>query len=591
MCGIIGINEENEQLIAESAGLFRYRGPNAFGIFTDKEVTLGHNRLSIIDLNPRSNQPMWDEAKKVAIVFNGEIYNFKELREKLSGKYYFYTGSDTEVILCAYREYGEDTGTHLRGMYAFAVYDTNKKQIYLFRDHAGIKPLYYVHRDGLFAFSSELKGLTHIMKEKYGETSLSLNPESVDLYKVLGYIPSPHTLYKDIWKLERSSFLVFDIMSKSIKKIASFNPQIEEVRDFKDFANTIEQTILGHLISDVPIGVFFSGGTDSSLIASVLHKHGIDLETFSIRMAGKKEDKKYFQAIAERFSLKSQVFDFGVKEFDEIYYEVMKKIDEPLSDSSLFSTYYLSKRAARFVKVVLSGEGGDEYFYGYPRSKILFNFNLGKCDYHITMLDRLYFSTPTFFGKNRFFEKLFQAAGQPVSYYLINMSPARDLATLAGWKRTKEEFNRKGVLPMEFDTVFYLENDPLRKIDLATSYNSIEGRVPLLDANIVFNAPYFADAHLEGGVLKASLKKILAGYLPAELVYRGKSGFGMDMRSYFYKSQHLKLDLHRAIKFLLERGIVDMKWKEDNINRAIEKYPNFCFSLISLFYAIRNNEK
>ena len=589
MCGIIGINEKNKPLITESAELFRYRGPDAFGIFADAQVTLGHNRLSIIDLDARSNQPMWDEAGEMAVVFNGEIYNFKELKEKLSGKYHFCTASDTEILLYAYREYGEDMGRYLRGMYAFAIYDKNRKRIYLSRDHLGIKPLYYTHRDGMFAFSSEIKGIIHILKEKYGD--VLLNQEGVDMYKVLGYIPSPATLYKDVWKFERSSFLVFDLENRRIEKIASFMPKVEEIRDVKDLADTVEQSILKHLISDVPVGVFFSGGTDSSLIAAVLHKHGVDLETFSIRMARKKEDEKYFQAITGHLSLRSQVFDFGAKEFDEIYHEVMEKIDEPLSDNSLFPTYYLSKQAARSVKVVLSGEGGDEYFYGYPRSKILFSFSSEKCDYCITMLDRLYFATPSFFWKNRLFEKLFQAARQPISYYLVHMSPARDLATLAEWERVKEEFRKKGVSPMEFDKIFYLENDLLRKTDLATSYNSIEGRVPLLDANIVLNAPYFAGAHLKGGVLKSLLKKILTNYLPLELVYRGKSGFGMDMRSYFHKSKYLKADLHRALKFLSERGSVDMKRKEDDIDRVIEKYPNFCFSLVSLFYVMRNNEK
>lgn len=588
MCGIIGINEKNESLVAESAKLFQYRGPDAFGLFSDEYITLGHNRLSIIDTATRSNQPMWDELGGVAVVFNGEIYNFKNLREKLSKKYNFRTTSDTEVLLYLYLEYGENMATYLDGMYAFAIYDKNKKQIYLFRDHAGIKPLYYIHRDGYFAFSSEIKGLTHILREKYGEASLS--QEGIDMYKVLGYIPAPFTLYKDIWKLEHSSFLVFDLENKKIEKTAIFRPVVKEVRDIEEFEETIEQSILGSLIADVPVGVFFSGGTDSSLIVAVLHKHNIDLETFSIRMAEKEEDKKYFQAIVKHLSIKSQAFDFGVKEFDEIYHDVMNKIDEPLADSSLFPTYYLSKQAARKVKVVLSGEGGDEYFYGYPRSKILANFNTKKCDFRITLLDRLYFITPSFFGKNRFFEILFQKVGQPVSYYLVHMSPARDLATVKEWERIKEEFQKKNVPPMEFDPIFYLENDPLRKTDLATSYNSIEGRVPLLGASIILNAPYFASTHLKGGVLKSSLKKILEKYLPPQLVYRGKSGFGMDMRIYFRTSKYLKNDLYDALKFLSDRNVSDIKWKEQDVERAIEKYPNFCLSLVSLFYVMKNNE-
>lgn len=587
MCGIIGINEKNESLVSETAKLFRYRGPDAFGIYSDEDVTLGHNRLSVIDLDVRSSQPMWDEAGEVAVVFNGEIFNFKELKEELSYKYNFRTTSDTEVLLYLYREHGENMGTHLDGMYAFAIYDKKNRRVYLFRDHAGIKPLYYTHSDGLFAFSSEIKGLTHILKEKYGEAALS--QDGISMYKVLGYIPSPTTLYKDILKLERSTFLVFDLENKEIEKIVAFIPLVKEVRDDKKLSETIEQSILDSIVSDVPVGVFFSGGTDSSLIASVLHKHNIDLETFSVRMEGKGEDEKFFQAIVKHLSLKSQVFDFGIKEFDEIYYEVMNNVDEPLSDSSLFPTYYISKQAARSVKVVLSGEGGDEFFYGYPRSKILASFNQNKRDYGITALDRLYFITPSFFGKNRFFENLFRVVGQPISYYMIHMSPARDLTTLDEWERTKNEFKKKNVSPMEFDQVFYLENGPLRKTDLVTSYNSIEGRVPLLAPNIVLNAPYFSNAHLEGGVLKAVLKKILSAYLPVDLVYRGKSGFGMDMRLYFRESKYLKNDFREALVFLSKIGVVDMKWNERDADRAIEKYPNFCFSIVSLYYAVKNS--
>lgn len=586
MCGIIGINEKNEPLVAESAGLFRYRGPDAFGIFSDENITLGHNRLSVVDLDHRSNQPMWDEAREIAVVFNGEIYNFKELKEKLSAKYNFRTSSDTEVLLYLFREYGEEMGRYLNGMYAFAIYDKNKKLIYLFRDHLGIKPLYYAYYDGVFVFSSEMKGITHILKEK--NIKLPLNQEGIDMYKVFGYVPSPNTLYKNIWKLEKSSFLVFDLEKKQIEKIVFFKPKIKEIRAVKEFENAIEKAIINHLISDVPVGVFFSGGTDSSLIASILHSRGVDLETFSVRMAGKNEDEKYFKKIANHLSLKSKVFDFGVKEFDEIYCEIMNNLDEPLSDNSIFPTYFLSKQASRSVKVVLSGEGGDEYFYGYPRSKTLFRLNSKARDFNITMLDRFYFATPSFFGKNYFFEKIFKMAGRPISYYLIHMSPSRDLATLKEWKRAKEEFQRKNASSMEFDTVFYLENDLLRKTDFSTSCNSIEGRVPLLDSNIILNAPNFSGLHLAGGALKSLLKKFLSNHIPYELVYRGKSGFGMDMRQYFHKSKYLKEDLLKAVKFLTEQRIIDMKWKKINIDRVIDKYPNFCFALVSLFYSIKN---
>jgi asparagine synthase (glutamine-hydrolysing) len=162
MCGIIGINWKDEESVRYALGLFKYRGPDASGVFCDEEITLGHNRLSIIDVDARANQPMWDEAGEIAIVFNGEIYNFKELQKELSGKYHFRTESDTEALLYAYREYGEDLGSYLRGMFAFAIYDKNKSRLCLFRDHMGIKPLYYAYKNGFLSFSSELKGLTSL---------------------------------------------------------------------------------------------------------------------------------------------------------------------------------------------------------------------------------------------------------------------------------------------------------------------------------------------------------------------------------------------------------------------------------------------
>jgi len=595
MCGIIGINERNEEQVRAAAALFSYRGPDATRVFADAAVTLGHHRLSILDIDPRSHQPMSSADGGLQIVFNGEIYNFKEVRAKLAGKYQFQTTSDTEVLLRAYREWGVRLTDHIRGMYAFAIYDAARCKIVLMRDHVGIKPLYYYAKDGVFAFASEMKGLVALLRAK--GIAPAVRGDSVELFLTLGYIPAPHTLYEDILRVERSSYVEYDLVKQAISKVATYSQLVRIATDEADFTELLEQRVLAHLVSDVPVGLYFSGGTDSSLIAAILHKHGIDLETFSIAMDGKAEDQEYFKRIGEYLQLKTNVFSFDVAAFDGIYEEVMSKLDEPTHDNSIFPTYFVSKMAAGKVKVVLSGEGGDEYFFGYARDAVLARLagksgkdgngqNRGKLDYDFTWLDRLFFSTPNFRAKNLLFENLFAYFGQPFSYYLLHMSPSKNLASLRGWKLWKEEFRRVEATPRELDQVFYLEGDLLRKTDFATSYVSIEGRVPLLDLDIVGNSAKFANRNCVAGVSKAFLKKILTRYLPAELVYRNKSGFGLELRELFKQSSLLKVELVAAQAYLREHKLLRLEHEDSAL--LMVRYPNLAFGLISLARALKN---
>lgn len=585
MCGIIGINEDNPEIVGRASSLFSYRGPDASLQFSDSMMTLGHHRLSIIDVDHRSNQPFWDDKREVSIVYNGEIYNFKELRGSLSGKHKFRTTSDTEVLIYAYKEWGREMLERIEGMFAFAIYDKRNNTIFLARDHQGIKPLYYYTKDGIFIFSSESKGILKILKEK--GIDVAFNKRAIDLYFVFGYIPSPYTLYEGIHKLPKKSYLEYDLKKRTISIIDKYKTSYRRVNSIEEYRELIEEKVLSHLISDVPIGIFFSGGTDSSLIAAILHKYNIDLETFSVRIDYKSEDANYFKKISNHLKIKSNVYNFDKEEFDEIYQEVMEKMDEPSYDNSIFPTYFVSKKAAEKVKVVLSGEGGDEFFYGYPRSLILKMLN-NKRDYHISFLDYLFFMTPCFELKNFIFERLFVLFKKPVSYYILRVSPARDIVTLRAWKIAKKEFKERNIRPLEFDQEFYLENDLLRKIDFATSYASIEGRVPLLDIEIVENSKNFEEQMLEGGILKAFLKKILAAYLPDELVYRGKSGFGLNMTQLFKESKYLRGDLVKAIDCLKEKNILSLSVRD--IDDSINRYPHYCFSLIALYRVIINNE-
>ncbi|MFC1802249.1 asparagine synthase (glutamine-hydrolyzing) [Patescibacteria group bacterium] len=584
MCGILGINEKNEASISRGLKSFNYRGPDFSGIYSDEDVTLGHNRLKIIDLSDESNQPMSDETKGVFVIFNGEIYNFDFLRKKLSEKYSFKTNSDTEVLVYMYKEYGIDMAKYIQGMYAIAVYDKDLGKIFLIRDHLGIKPLYYFNKDGLFIFSSEIKGVLSILKDK--KIKYEINNYSVDLYFVFGYIPSPHTLYKDIFKLEKSSYIEFTISSSQIVSNTLYKNNFDNVDDVKSFKKIIKKSVLDHLNSDVPVGVFFSGGTDSSLITSILKKNDINLETFSLSMENKKEDKLYYNNIIKYLGLKSRIFDFSMKEFDKVYQGIMDKIDEPFCDNSIFPTTYLSEEASKYVKVILSGEGGDEFFYGYPRSVFLQKVNKKK-DNVVNWLDLVFLKTPHFKGKNFIFESLFKFFKKPISYYLIRMSSSKDLLSIKQWKLAKSFIVNSGLSPVEFDQSLYLENVLLRKTDFATSYNSIEGRVPLLDINIVENSSKFAGVPKKN-LLKPFLKDVLIDYLPNKFVYRNKSGFGMDLRAYFKDSQYLRKDLLEAIDYLNENGIFHLNIK-DKICFYINKYPNFCLSLIILYRVLKNN--
>lgn len=583
MCGIFGMNRPNEELVNDSIDLFSYRGPDSNGSFSDEFVALAFRRLAIIDLDPRSNQPMHDDEEKITIVFNGEIYNYHDLRKELSKDYQFNTASDTEVLLYAYKKWGTDLTKYIKGMFAFCVYDRESQKFYIFRDFSGIKPLYYYHENGLFIFSSEIKGILHSLKNT--GRSIEIDKAALKLYYSLGSIPSPLSLYRNIYKLPPRSFLVYDIEEDQLI-VNQYKVEPVKITCYKEFASLFEKKVLDHLVSDVPVGLYFSGGTDSTAIAVMLNKNNVSLQNFSIRMAHKKTDSKFFEEISDHLKIKSHVYDFGTEEFDEIYHSVMNLIDEPFVDGSIFPTYYLSRKAAEKVKVVLSGEGGDEYFYGYDRHRVLYKHR-DRADYSMTILDRLYFRLPQHPAKTPILKALFKLNRQPISYYLADNSIGKDLVS---WQRCKEEMRERNMKPLDIDKLFYLENDLLRKIDLATSYNSIEGRVPLLDIDIIQNSYNFEKNKLSKGQLKYILKKMLQDYLPDKFIFRKKSGFGINMKNRFKESKFLVNDYNTAILFLRQKDLLPETFDERKINWYTANYANFCYSLIVLYYALRHSE-
>lgn len=578
MCGIIGAQGATEIQIRKALETFSYRGPDAQG-FLAGECAMGHLRLSIIDLDPRSNQPMLDATNNYAIVFNGEIYNYKEIRSELERRrgVSFRTSSDTEVLLEGYKTWGKALLPKLRGMFAFAIYDQASRAVFLARDHAGIKPLYYSYNGGL-VFASELKGVVSLMHSR--GTRPAIDQSSLSLYKAFGYIPTPHTLVQGVQKLERGTWLLYDLASNA-SEYGAWHPETSVVFGVDELENVVRESILEHTVADVPVGLFFSGGIDSSVLAMVLQEAGMQLETFSLAVDGRDADAPYFNAIAKELGVKAHVARFGSQETAAMYDFVFSRMDDPIADSSILPTSYVAQMAKKHVTVVLSGEGGDELFQGYPRQETIAAMNGSSREKNI--LDVLMQNSPSFIGKRRLLLVLAKIAHDPAFFYLLTTSLAQDLLDKDSWARARSMLSQTNSL--WFDRDWYLENMLLRKGDMATMYSSLEGRVPLLGAQVWNAAPQFVRENLEHGT-KTVLREMLKRRLPAELIDRPKSGFGISTRQFFTDYAQARDDLSAALRAFEDYGFPPLQKQE----MLMERYPAYAFGIIALYRSLKNLE-
>jgi asparagine synthase (glutamine-hydrolysing) len=373
MCGINGFNFLNNMLIQQMNDAIKHRGPDDSGIFADNNVTLGHQRLSIIDLSSAGHQPFVYNHKnrKVVIVFNGEIYNFQEIKMELEVKgYKFFSKSDTEVLLASYLEWGYECVNHFNGMWAFVIYDVNNKIFFCSRDRTGEKPLYYYNQKEKFIFSSELKGILASNDDIAREDNI--DPEALGLYFSLGFIPAPYTIYKNIYKLEARQNLIFDLKDKSIRKwyyyeIPEYKPIYDKRKLIEEGRALLKDAVRLRLISDVPVGAFLSGGLDSSAIVGEMSTFVElkNLHTFSIGFEGKYDETPYINLVKNYFGTIHHHAMFTEKDFEQLINIYAWIYDEPFGDFSGFPAYDVSKIAKHYVTVVLSGDGGDEIFGGY----------------------------------------------------------------------------------------------------------------------------------------------------------------------------------------------------------------------------------
>jgi len=374
MCGICGIlspEPVDEGLLRSMCDVLKHRGPDEEGYYTDYDtgggIGLGHRRLSIIDLED-GRQPIYNEDKSVWIVYNGESYNFQELRPELESKgHRFYTHTDTEVIVHLYEEYGVDCLNHLRGMFAFAIWDVKRKRLFLARDRAGQKPLVYTRCRDKFIFASEIKS---ILKNK--DVERQVDPYSLDLYLNYQYAPAPRTIFKGINKLPPAHYLIYEKGKVTVERYwdLSFEPKlkISKKEAQGEIIRLLEESTKLRLVSDVPLGVFLSGGVDSSAIVAMMARLGVNpIKTFSIGFQESEfNELEYARVIAEQF--KTEHKEFIVKpDAIEVLPKLIWHYNEPFADSSAIPTYYVAKMTSEYVKVVLNGDGGDESFGGYER--------------------------------------------------------------------------------------------------------------------------------------------------------------------------------------------------------------------------------
>ncbi len=603
MCGIAGIfdfhaNRHIDQALLEHMNdALIHRGPDDSGVFIQPGVGLAHRRLSIIDL-AGGRQPITNEDDSLVIVFNGEIYNFLNLRRMLIGKgYKFKTDSDTEVILHAYHLWGEECVLHLQGMFAFAIWDKKNKSIFLARDRMGIKPLYYAFlNNGEFIFASELKSLVI-----HPEFENILSPNAIDEYFAFGYVPEPKTIYKNVFKLPPGHFLSVKWGHQACYPQAYwdvvFDPkERSEQQALDECLENLDKVVQSHLVSDVPLGAFLSGGVDSSAVVSAMSKVNPNVKTCSVAFSEKKfNEAEYALKVASH--LHTDHSDFRVAPVDiDLLDSLFDLYDEPFADSSAIPTYRVCQLARQQVKVALSGDGGDETIAGYRR------YRGHVREEHFRKMMPGFIRAPVFNLFAHAYPKLdwaprflrakstFQAmARDTIHGYFNSIALFKDHYRLRLF--SNEFLNQiKGTHPIQIfeyhaknysgpaglsfvqylDLKTYLPGDILTKVDRASMAHGLEVRVPLLDAQWVEWAATLSDnLKLKGQEGKYIFKKAAAQRVPPEVIYRRKQGFAVPLNQWFKGALKQRIYNLKSSQVLLQSGIFNPSLIEKLVNQHL----------------------
>jgi asparagine synthase (glutamine-hydrolysing) len=552
ICGVLHLNDAepiDQAIIERMTDALAHRGPDDCGHFVRGPLGLGHRRLSIIDLSG-GRQPIFNEDGSAAIIFNGEIYNYRDLaREMTTAGHVFKTRSDTETILHTYEEYGLDCVQHLRGMFAFAIWDQRKRRLLLARDRLGIKPLCYYRDSRFLGFASEIKALLEITS-----VPRELDPEALDMYLSLRYVPGPRTMFKNIFRLQPGHILVADETGVRTKKYWDIDYQETEPRSpeqiLSSFNDLLEESVRLRLMAEVPLGIFLSGGLDSSAILAMTAKiaGGDRVRTFSVgyqTTSAKEDEANEFESArlaSKTFAAEHHEFRLSSKDLADFLPDLVWYLDEPLADPSCIPLYFISKLAREHITVVLSGEGADEILAGYgiyPR---------------MLALDRIYRRLPAAgllapwlapFAPSEGLRHYVRMSGQPLNGCYRGICRgfgAESSAQLIGEDRQKRsdkalsdvfgEYFKKVEKASPLDQMLYVDakvwlpDDLLVKADKMTMASGLELRVPFLDHKLVeFAATMPLDWKLGGKGGKTLLRKAMRGVVPNAIIDRPKKGF------------------------------------------------------------------
>ncbi|GAK51950.1 asparagine synthase (Glutamine-hydrolyzing) [Candidatus Moduliflexus flocculans] len=566
MCGICGIanyletEAVEERLLISMRDALTHRGPDDSGLFVDGRVGLGHRRLSIIDLST-GVQPIHNEDSSCWIVFNGEIYNYRALRKELEqAGHRFYTNTDTEIILHLYEQEGEKMLQKLNGMFAFCIWDRPQQTLFLARDRLGKKPLYYTLNSSAFLFGSELKALL-----RHPSVSREIDFFSLSKYLTYEYVPAPHTLIRGVQKLKPGHSLTYRVQTHELSTKKYWDIPIaedaiaymSEESYVEELLQLLREAVRDRLLSsDVPVGIFLSGGLDSSTIAALACEVSQQVKTFTIGFdEASFDESRYANQVADVLGTDHHVDVLDIRKAHTLLPDIMNYLDEPIGDASIIPTYLLSRFTAQHVKVALGGDGGDELFAGYPTFQALrmihyynifppeirniFHRAAAKLpvshknisfDFKIKQLLRgtgVSHEIMFFRWMGSFNEREKKALFHPdLQNAIAHENPYSDLLDYVRESNLYETFERVLYLM----TKLYLQDDILVKVDRATMANSLEARAPLLDTRFVeFAAKLPTQYKLHRLTTKYLLKKAALKVLPKEIVYRKKKGFGIPV--------------------------------------------------------------
>jgi asparagine synthase (glutamine-hydrolysing) len=579
MCGICGIystkgiQENDGLLLSRMCDVIAHRGPDEQGTYIDRYVALGNRRLSIIDLKG-GTQPITNETETMWVIQNGEIYNYQELRNQLKEKgHSFRTCSDTETILHAYEEYGDECVNHLVGMFAFVIWDSLKQRLFAARDRLGQKPFFYTHHRGRLIFGSEIKAILqdHTIPRE-------LCNEALHHYLTLQYVPDPVSIFKNISKLPPAHTLVCDASGLHIQRYwdVAYVPKLEinEEEAAEELYRLLENSVRRRLISEVPLGAFLSGGIDSSIIVGLMAKFtDRPIKTFSIGFTHESfNELPYARYVANKWKTEHHELIVDFDRVEDMLPKIVASFDEPFADSAALQTYYLAKMTRQYVTVALSGDGGDELFAGYPR-------------YWLDPLVKPYAACPRFFTQSLVpslahllpertdivieanwitgLKRLAQVARTSPKASIIRWGSYFNESMKASLllPEYQEKLDTSDLLAHDFDRCIadtfldrslyvdlmnYLPGDGLVKVDRMTMANSLEVRSPFLDHEFVeFVARLPVKWKIQGRNGKVLLKKVFSDFLPPTLIGRAKRGFAAPIETW------IKGDLRPLVHDLL----------------------------------------